>query len=104
MTEEPLRRRSLLAVQPNQPSAVSEADIAAVASRNGFEPASVTRGDTAATPRRHRQPTGRDHQFNVRLRSDTIDFIYSQANTRNVPIAQVIEEMTEALKRQQGRE
>ena len=95
MTNEPLQRRSLLQVQPRQTLAVNEADIAAVASRNGFEP--VTRGDNAA--RRHRQPTGRDHQFNVRLRSETIDFIYSQANSRNVPIAQVIEEMAEALKR-----
>jgi hypothetical protein len=98
MTKEPLRRRSLLQVQPRQPLAVNEADIAAVASKNGFEP--VTRADNAATQRRHRQPTGRDHQFNVRLRSETIDFIYSQANSRDVPIAQVIEEMAEALKRQ----
>lgn len=103
MTEEPLRRRSLVSVQPHQPAAISEADIAAVASRNGFQPTSVTRDDSATTPRRQRQPTGRDHQFNVRLRRETIDFIYSQANSRNVPVAQVIEEMTEAFKHQQGR-
>lgn len=102
MTTEPLRRRSLLPVQPHQPSTVSEVDIAAVASRNGFQPVSEQRDDSAATMRRQRQPTRRDHQFNVRLRLETVDFIYSQANSRNVPIAQVIEEMAEALKRQQG--
>ena len=104
MTSEPLRRRSLLPVQSQQPPAMNEADIAAVATRNGFAPAPVTmplpKSDTP--PRRMRQPTGRDHQFNVRLKSETVDFIYSQANGRNVPIAQVIEEMVEALKREQG--
>lgn len=106
MTNEPLRRRSLLPVQPHQSPAVDEADIAAVASRNGFPPVSAApdpSNDSAAGPRRQRQPMGRDHQFNVRLRRGTIDFIYSQANSRNIPIAQVIEEMEEALKRQQGR-
>jgi hypothetical protein len=104
MTIEPLRRRSLLPVQPHPQPIVSEADIAAVASRNGFQPAPTTTSkDTGLTPRRQRQLTGRVHQFNVRLRRDTVDFIYEQANSRNVPIAQVIEEMAEAFKRQQGR-
>src|SRR3954453_7136192 len=102
MTTEPLRRRSLLPVQPHQPLAISEAEIATVASQNGFQPAPATgSSDTGATPCRQRQLTGRVHQFNVRLRRETVDFIYEQANSRNVPIAQVIEEMAEALKRQQ---
>lgn len=48
--------------------------------------------------RRVRKPKGRDHQFNVRLRRDTLDFIYEEANARNVPVAQVIEDMVEAFK------
>ena len=106
MTTEPLRRRPLFSVQSQQPPAVSDADIAAVASRNGFQSAEPTApsSDTGITPRRQRQLTGRVHQFNVRLKRETVDFIYEQANNRNVPIAQVIEEMAEALKRQQGRE
>ncbi len=100
MTTEPLRRRSLLPVQTHQPPTVSPAEIAAVASRNGFQPATVPGSDTEATPRRQRQLTGRVHQFNVRLKRETVDFIYEQANSRNVPIAQVIEEMAEALMRQ----
>jgi hypothetical protein len=102
MTTEPLRRRSLLPVRSHQPPAVSEAEIAAVASRNGFQPAlTASSNDSEAIPRRQRQLTGRVHQFNVRLRRETVDFIYDQANSRNVPIAQVIEEMAEALKHQQ---
>ena len=107
MTNETLRRRSLLPVQSHQPT-MSEDDIAAVANRNGFPatppPAPAPANDSATTPRRQRQPTGRDYQFNVRLRRKTIDFIYAQANSRDIPIAQVIEEMEEALKRQQGGE
>jgi len=99
------QRRSLLPAQPITPRAVSEADIVEVASKNGFQPVvNEVSAPVAMSPqRRHRQPTRRDHQFNVRLRRETIDFIYAEANGRNVPIAQVIEEMTEALKRQQGR-
>lgn len=104
---EPLKRRNLLAVP--SPSPLPEEAIAAVAARNGFpavapptvaSPVSVT--DSAAR-RRQRQPTGREHQFNVRLRQETLDFIYGEANERNIPIAQVIEEMAEALKRARQR-
>ncbi len=102
-----LKRRNLLAV-PSPSSPLPEETIAAVAARNGFSAAAaqpvVTAANDATGPRRRqRQPTGRDHQFNVRLRQDTLDYIYGQANDRNVPIAQVIEEMVEALKREQRR-
>lgn len=53
--------------------------------------------------RRQRQPTGRNHKFNFRLLRDTLDFIYAQSSDRNIPVAQVIEEMADALKRQQAR-
>jgi hypothetical protein len=112
---EPLNRRALFPVQ-NPPQSVDETAIAAVAARNGFPeattlpqqptpPASKVASVPAAQPlsetkgfKRRRQLTGRDHQFNVRLRRDTLDFIYAVANERNIPIAQVIEEATEALK------
>jgi hypothetical protein len=103
MTTEPLRRRPLFPVPSQQPPAVSDEDIAAVASRNGFQSALLAPNtETGITPRRQRQLTGRVHQFNVRLRRETVDFIYEQANSRNVPIAQVIEEMADALMRQRG--
>jgi hypothetical protein len=102
---EPLKRRNLLqAVSSPAPSLPDEA-IAEVAARNGFPgvvPPGPAKSDHGAA-RRQRQPTGRDHQFNVRLRRDTLDFIYAQANERNVPVAQVIEDMAEALKRHQQR-
>src|SRR5271157_107150 len=101
---EPLKRRNLLAV-PAVSDPLPQEAIAAVAARNGF-PAAVppVEGSQQADSgirRRNRQPTGRDHQFNVRLRRDTLDFIYAQANERNIPVAQVIEEATEALRRAQ---
>jgi hypothetical protein len=96
---------SVQAVSSPAPSLSDEAT-AAVAARNGYPnisptapPASIADHSGA---RRQRQPTGRDHQFNVRLRRETLDFIYAQANERNIPVAQVIEDIVEALKRQQG--
>ena len=112
---EPLKRRALFPVR-NSTQSVDETAIAAVAARNGFPeattspqqptpPASQVAWVPAAQPvleikgfKRRRQLTGRDHQFNVRLRRDTLDFIYAVANERNIPIAQVIEEATNALK------
>ncbi len=100
---EPLKRRNLLAV-PAVSDPLPQDAVAAVAARNGFpavappDAQSPYQADSGIR-RRHRQPTGRDHQFNVRLRRDTLDFIYAQANERNIPVAQVIEEATEALRR-----
>ncbi|VXD04549.1 hypothetical protein SPHINGOT1_490048 [Sphingomonas sp. T1] len=34
--------------------------------------------------------------FSLKLRPDTLDYIYSIANGRNIPLAQVIEELVEA--------
>ena len=100
---EPIKRRNLFAVQPT-PEALPVEAIAAVATRNGFPEVEASTLPAAPTDqqgaRRQRQPTGRDHQFNVRLRRDTLDFIYAQANERNIPVAQVIEEATDALKRE----
>jgi len=102
---EPLKRRNLLAV-PALSDPLPQEAIAAVAARNGFPaaappPAEGPQQADSGIRRRYRQPTGRDHQFNVRLRRDTLDFIYAQANERNIPVAQVIEEATEALRRAQ---
>jgi len=84
---EPLKRRNLLAV-PSTPDPLPEEAIAAVATRNGFSAAaspSAPSSTESGVSRRKRQPMGRDHQFNVRLRHETLDFIYGQANGRNIP-------------------
>ena len=38
-----------------------------------------------------------------RLLRDTLDFIYARSSDRNIPVAQVIEGIADALKRQQAR-
>jgi len=101
---EPLKRRSLLGALDTPPPSLPESTIAATAARNGFSAIELgerrDREAPVAGARRHRQPTGRVHQFNVRLRPDTLEAIYAQANGRNVPVAQVIEEAMDALVRQ----
>lgn len=98
---EPLKRRSLLQTVSAPAPSLPEEAIAEVAARNGFPNIAPVRAVDQSGARRQRQPTGRNHQFNVRLRRDTLDFIYAQANERNIPVAQVIEDMVDALKRQQ---
>jgi hypothetical protein len=100
---EPLKRRSLLGALDTTAPTLPPETIVETAVRNGF---SASEPEKTPTPdgnsggaRRQRQPTGRIHQFNVRLRAETLDAIYAQANTRNVPVAQVIEEAIAALLR-----
>jgi hypothetical protein len=120
------QRRSLMPLQAVPREPLPEETVAQVAARNGFQtvqaptPTSPDVASPEVTPpktphdqptafeiapaapsgvRRKRQPTGRDHQFNTRLRRGTLDFIYAEANERNIPIAQVIEEGMDALER-----
>jgi hypothetical protein len=97
---EPLKRRSLLGPLDAPPPVLPEAVITATAARNGFP--TVNLDAEPPVPRRRRQPTGRDHQFNVRLRAVTMEAIYAQANGRNIPVAQVIEEAMQALSKLAG--
>jgi len=97
---EPLKRRSLLGALDTPPRALPDEVVAATAARSGFvsdAPVAKSNIDPAAGPRRRRLPTGRNHQFNVRLRIETLNAIYAQANGRNIPVAQVIEEAMQAL-------
>ena len=96
MTGQPARR-NLLANIPSQPSpAAPIADdqvIRETAERHGFTGA----GSAPPTLRRKRSGAGRTYQLNVRVRPDTASVIYEEANRRDVPIAQVLEEAIDAL-------
>lgn len=49
---------------------------------------------TEQAPRRTRG-AGRSIPFSLKLRKDTLDYIYEIANGRNIPLAQVIEELVD---------
>jgi len=128
---EPVRRNLLAGLDRLAPAKPEpdEAQIAAVAERHGFAkpeaaaapapepaPAAPSPAPRAAVPthasedngqqvvmRRKRKLLGRTQQFNVRLRPETVDIIYDEANSRDVPIAQVIEEMVDAFQAARGR-
>lgn len=107
MTE--VKRRNLLgALEPKAPP-VSEDVIATAAERHGFTtpaaPVAPARPapDFLSAPRRQRQPKGRTEQFNVRLRPETVALIYAESNSRDIPLAQVIEEAMEAYMRDRTR-
>jgi len=102
MTE--MKRRSLLdGLKPtarDTGSVPSEDAVAAVAKRHGIiAERSPEASETAATPpRRQRKILGRTQQFNVRLHPSTVEQIYAEANGRDIPIAQVIEEAIALLR------
>lgn len=114
MSEAPQRRRLLagLTDAPKPaPAALPEERIAEAAVRHGFstpaasppiEAPQAEAQPATITLRRNRHSAGRTEQFNVRLRPDTLEMIYDEANNRNIPLAQVIEEAIAALKARQG--
>jgi hypothetical protein len=115
---EPVRRNLLAGLTKAQPepSNVEDAAIALVAERHGFarpeqapsvpaEPAAQATptphvdgaGEGQGVTRRHRTLRGRTQQINVRLKPATCDVIYAESNNRDIPVAQVIEEMVAAF-------
>jgi hypothetical protein len=97
------QRRNLLEGLAPTPAPAPPPALAETAARRGFtsQAAQVaTTQDNAAG--RQRQKIGRDHMFSTRLRADTRAAIYDQANARNVPVAQVIEEAMAALEAAQA--
>jgi len=102
---ETMKRRNLLAGLDVPPRNPQDEAIAVAATMHGFasNPAGEPQAHEAMSPtRRHRRPIGRVHQLNVRLRAETLEAIYAQANGRNIPIAQVIEDAMDALAREKG--
>jgi hypothetical protein len=102
MTE--IKRRSLLdglkSTARNEDTIPSDDAVAAVAKRHGITAElSADSPETASTPpRRQRKILGRTQQFNVRLHPSTVEQIYAEANGRDIPIAQVIEEAIALLR------
>jgi hypothetical protein len=54
------------------------------------------RANQAPEPPRRVRGGGRSMPFSLKLRPDTLEYIYAIANDRNIPLAQVIEELVDA--------
>jgi hypothetical protein len=105
MTEETkLERKSLikpLASIRREPVA-DATDTITVAEAHGFDNVPMQAREVARleanqspTPPRRKRGKGRTLQFNVKLDQPTIDYIYGIANDRDIPLAQVIEELVD---------
>lgn len=77
----------------------------ATAERHGFDNVPVPAGEIerlrqnqATEPPRRKRGAGRSLPFSVKLAPATMEYIYEVANTRDIPLAQVIEELVEAHK------
>ena len=101
MTDQIGRRNLLAKIETPKVTQTSAAGdehlIREAAERHGFTAA----GSAQPNLRRKRSGTGRTYQLNVRLRPDTAGLIYEEANRRDIPIAQVIEEAFDAFLAQQ---
>lgn len=102
-------RRRLLDGLGNRETAPAPPSVELVkeaAEKNGFgfaaepvtAPSALEQGSSDALVRRVRKSVGRTHPLNVRLKPATVAEIMSIANSRDVPIAQVIEELLDAAR------
>lgn len=73
------------------------------AERHGFDRVPVAaseierlRQNQTAEPPRRKRGAGRSMPFSVKLAPGTMEYIYEVANSRDIPLAQVIEELVEA--------
>ena len=84
------------------PGCMQHADAASfnISSGSLGEVGRIATNSTPQIPRRKRA-TGRSLSFSVKLRADTLEYIYAIANGRNIPLAQVIEELVEVHAHQQ---
>jgi hypothetical protein len=88
-------------------AAVRPAALEQVAEDNGFPSRQPKPSTTAAqeTPHRRagrRYTTGRNQQINIKATAAVIERLYQIADTRHLPLGQVLEMALEALERQGG--
>lgn len=105
--EKPQRRNltlplaSVRSVEADAPQAAPGA--VETAQRHGFDSVPVPAAEIAhlrqhqsLEPPRRKRGAGRSMPFSVKLAPATMEYIYSVANSRDIPLAQVIEELVEA--------
>lgn len=105
--QKPQRRNlalPLATVRSVEDEAPTEAPSAVeTAQRHGFDNVPVPAAEIAhlrqhqiAEPPRRKRGAGRSMPFSVKLSPATMEYIYAVANSRDIPLAQVIEELVEA--------
>jgi hypothetical protein len=92
---------------PSSTAAVLPAALERVAEDNGFPSRQAKRSPKAAQEIPHRRPgrrytTGRNQQINIKATAAVIERLYQIADSRHVPLGQVLEMALEALERQEG--
>jgi hypothetical protein len=92
---------NLPAFEPKAPKEkpVAKVAIDRIADENDFPSRQAVRPsrETKRKPRLYR--TGRNRQFNVKLKSETVERFYKMADERKVPLGALMEQALEALER-----
>jgi hypothetical protein len=88
-------------------AAVRPAALEQVAEDNGFPSRQPNPNAKAEQETPHRRPgrrytTGRNQQINIKATAAVIERLYRIADTRHLPLGQVLEMALEALERQEG--
>jgi hypothetical protein len=92
----------IFATKP-KPEKPAEKEIAArIADENDFPSRQATKPPKEPRRKRRVHRTGRNRQFNIKAKSETVERFYKLADERRVPLGELLEQALDALDRAGG--
>jgi hypothetical protein len=97
-----LKDPSVFTTKPKQEKPVETEVIARIAEEHNFpsRQAPKTPKEPGKKPRRYR--TGRNRQFNIKAKNETVERFCKMADDRHVPLGELLEQALDALERAGG--
>jgi hypothetical protein len=97
---ETLAEPPVFTTKPKPDKPVEKEVIARIAEENDFPSRQATK--PLKEPRRKRRVhrTGRNRQFNIKAKNETVERFYKMADDRRVPLGELLEQALDALERE----
>jgi hypothetical protein len=92
------------APKPKREKPVASEAIDRIAEENGFPSRQATRAPKQPKHKARTYRTGRNRQFNMKARSESVDRFYRMADERGVPLGALLDLALDALERAGGRD
>jgi len=95
-----LKEPTAFATKPKPDKRVEEEAIAEVARANDFPSRQAPKTETQSKRKQRRYRTGRDRHLGIKATAETVERFYKIADTRNLPLGEVLRLALDALERQ----
>jgi hypothetical protein len=92
----------VFATKPKPEKAVEKEAVARLADENNFPSRQAPKPSKEPRRKRRVHRTGRNRQFNVKAKNETVERFYKMADERHVPLGELLEQALDALDRAGG--